>query len=483
MRSALHLLRRTTFGITPELLADVEDAGGAMAWLEQQLDPGSIDDGTCAAALAAWPFATTDPQVNHATMGAGNATSMEDLVRATLARQIWSRRQLFEVMVDFWSNHLNITCPSGTVWATKAWDDVHVVRAHALGRFEDMLQASVTSPAMLLYLNNAQSRGDAVNENYARELLELHTVGLDAGYSRRDIVSAARALSGLSVWERSDKAAALSLGTFRYRADWHYVGPVSVLGWSHPNDDAAGGVEVARSLITYLARHPATAERIARKLAVRFVRDKPPAALVRRLARVYLDSDTEIVPVLRALFTSDEFAASVGAKVRRPAEIVIAGWRALGAQPIPGWLNRNNAVAQLRWTLSEMGNAPLGWPAPDGYPDVAAAWKGAGLTLTAWNAHLTAATHRLNNGVLWPDLVTHLLDGAVPTSWGGLVDTLTGRLLPGQRVTPAHRAAFLAFLADAADAADPAALRPQDLKALLPVLVALVLDSPYWSVR
>jgi uncharacterized protein (DUF1800 family) len=410
--------------------------------------------------------------------------SMEDLVRATLARQLWSKRQLFEVMVDFWSNHLNITCPSGAVWATKAWDDVHVVRAHALGRFEDMLQASVTSPAMLLYLNNAESRGDGVNENYARELLELHTVGLGAGYDHRDIVGAARALSGLSVWDRSDPGTAkLVAGTFRYRADWHYVGPVSVLGWSHPNATAEGGVEVARSLITYLARHPATAKRIATKLAIRFVSDNPPPALVRRLTRVYLDHDTAIPPVLRALFDSAEFAASVGAKVRRPAEDLIAAWRALGAAPVPGWLNRNNAVAQLRWTLAEMNNAPLGWPAPDGYPDVAAAWGGAGLTLTRWNAHLAAASHQLNNGVLWPDLAAHLLGGALPTTWAGLVDALLTRLVPGQSVARGHRAALLAFLTDSQAAADPRALRTADLKALLPVAVALVLDSPYWSVR
>src|SRR3954453_21816067 len=100
-----HVLRRTTFGPTPDLLAEVADAGGAMAWLERQLDPASIDDAACAAGLAPWPLATADPQVNHATMGNGNSQSMEDLVRATLARQLWSKRQLFEVMVEFWSNH------------------------------------------------------------------------------------------------------------------------------------------------------------------------------------------------------------------------------------------------------------------------------------------------------------------------------------------------------------------------------------------
>lgn len=302
--STLHLLRRTTFGVTSNLLADVRAAGGRQAWLDQQLDPESISDTACTAALATWPTASSDPPVNHAAMGQGNSLSMEDVVRATLARQLWSKRQLFEVMVAFWSDHLNITCPSGEVWATKAWDDEHVVRAHALGRFEDMLAASATSPAMLLYLNNAESYGKDVNENYGRELLELHTVGRDAGYDHDDIVGAARALSGLSVRNRGNGGTPVDFGTFHYFPDRHYVGPVSVLGWSHPNPTAAGGMDVARSLLTYLSRHPATAERIAEKLAVRFVSDRPPAALVDRLARVYLDHETAIVPVLRALFSS-----------------------------------------------------------------------------------------------------------------------------------------------------------------------------------
>ncbi len=478
--STLHLLRRTTFGVTSNLLADVRAAGGRQAWLDQQLDPESISDTACTAALATWPTASSDPPVNHAAMGQGNSLSMEDVVRATLARQLWSKRQLFEVMVAFWSDHLNITCPSGEVWATKAWDDEHVVRAHALGRFEDMLAASATSPAMLLYLNNAESYGKDVNENYGRELLELHTVGRDAGYDHDDIVGAARALSGLSVRNRGNGGTPVDFGTFHYFPDRHYVGPVSVLGWSHPNPTAAGGMDVARSLLTYLSRHPATAERIAEKLAVRFVSDRPPAALVDRLARVYLDHETAIVPVLRALFSSPEFAASAGAKVSRPAEDLIGTWRALGATPVPGWVNRNGAVAELRWKLAAMNNAPLGWSAPDGYPDVAAAWAGTGLTLSRWNAHLDAAMHRSNNGVLWPDLAAHLLGAQTPATRDAVVDLVLAKLLPGHRVAAAHRDALIAFLG-------PKRPEPKneaaDLKRLLPVLVALVLDSPYWSVR
>jgi hypothetical protein len=473
----LHLLRRTTFGITPELLADVAAAGGASGWLDNQLNPGALNDAACTAVLARWPLASADPPANYAAMENGGWDSMEGLVRATVARQLWSKRQLFEVMVDFWSNHLNITCPSSEVWATKSWDDRNVIRANALGRFEDMLQASLTSPAMLMYLNNAQSRGDDVNENYARELLELHTVGVDAGYDHDDIVAAARALSGLSVWDPWNGGTTANYGTFRYRASWHYVGTISVLGWSHANTTTAGGVTVARSLVTYLAKHPSTAHQIARKLAVRFVSDNPPAGLVDRLAQIYLDNDTATVPVLRALFASEEFAAATGKKVRRPAEDIIAAWRAVGVAPDPASLEPDGAVAGLRWMLGELSNAPLGWNLPDGYPDVASAWNGAALTLNRWNAHVGTTGQWWHEGVIWPNLATHLLGATVPATRGALIDALIARLLPGHQVSVAHRNAIVAFLG----ADGP--IRNGDTTWLFPVLVAVVFDSPYWSVR
>ncbi|HVE24674.1 MAG TPA: DUF1800 domain-containing protein [Sporichthya sp.] len=473
----VHLLRRTTFGFTPELIADVTGAGGPQQWLDQQLNPTAIADTTLTSVLARWPLAAADPPAVYAAMDFGNWDSMEDLVRATIARQLWSKRQLFEVMVDFWSNHLNITCPSSEVWATKAWDDANVIRKYALGRFEDMLQASVSSPAMLLYLNNAESRGDEPNENYARELLELHTVGVDAGYDHDDIVNAARALSGLSVWDPWNGGTAANYGTFRFISNWHYVGPVTVMGWSNANATRTGGVTVARSLVTYLAHHPATAARLARKLAVRFVSDNPPSALISRLAQVYLDNDTAIIPVLRALFTSAEFAASTGQKVRRPAEDLVAAWRATGVAPNLASTDPDGAIGGLRWALHELSNPPLGWGLPNGYPDVASEWTGTGLTLNRWNAHIATTARWWDEGVTWPDLAPYLLGPTPPTTRTALIDLLIARLLPGQQVSTAHRDALVAFLG----AAGP--IQNGDTTWLFPVLVAVVLDSPYWSVR
>jgi uncharacterized protein (DUF1800 family) len=472
---ALHLLRRTTYGLTPALVAEVTGPGGAAAWLDRQLAPQTVDDSACDAAVARFPLAHATPPALYAALGNGNWDGMEDLVRATFTRACWSKRQLFEVMVEFWSNHLNITCPSSEVWATKPWDDEHVVRAHALGRFDDMLVASAMSPAMLLYLNGAESRGSAPNENYGREVLELHTVGVDAGYTQAEVVSCARALTGFTVWNPWNGGTAETNGTYTYRRSWHYVGPVSVLGWSHPNTDRTQGEAVAESLLRHLAAHPLTAARLARKLAVRFVSDDPPAALVERLAEVYLANGTAVVPVLRSLFASPEFAASTGQKYRRPYEDVVATVRALGLAPSKD--TQTDFVSSMCWELETMGNAPLGWHPPNGYPDVAPAWTGSGTVLARWNLHVGLTQAWWDKGVVSPpDLRAALVPNAPATRYG-LVDALWARLLPGTALPASTRDALIRFLGG------PGPAEEDELTWLFPILTALVLDAPAWSTR
>ena len=468
-----HLMTRTSFGVTPALVGEVRTSA---AWLNAQLAPGSIDDAACDLVLSRWPMATATAPAVEAAIEQGSWGAMEQLVQATLARAIWSKRQLFEVMVEFWSNHLNITCPSSEVWSTKPWDDHTVIRAHALGRFDDMLVASATSPAMLLYLNNAESQGDDVNENYGRELLELHTVGVGAGYTHTDIVSAARVLSGLSVWDRWNGGTAANQGTLRYRSDWHYVGPVSVLGWTHPNADRSGGQEVAASLVRYLANRPETAHRIATKLAVRFVSDAPPTALIDRLTQTYLANGTAIVPVLRQLFASPEFAASVGQKQQRPLEDIVGTLRTLGVTASP---DATKDLGDLTWLLGQIGQAPLGWGLPDGYPDVVTAWQGAGAVLGRWNAHLGLVGGWWRDGALvfQADLVGYLLGTVKPTTRGALVDALIKRLHPTVAVPPSHRAALIGFLGM------DGPLGNGDLDWDFEPLVALVTNMPQGSAR
>jgi uncharacterized protein (DUF1800 family) len=481
--SIRHLLSRVTYGATPALVSEVRAARSNTAWLEQQLNPSALDDLACEAILARWPLAKATGPVIEAQLQGGSWDAMQALVQATIARALWSKRQVFEVMVEFWSNHLNITCPSSEVWSTKPTDDQQVIRAHALGRFDDMLVASSTSPAMLRFLSNAESQGDDINENYGRELLELHTVGVDAGYTHADIINAARALSGLSVWNEWNGGTAGNRGTLRYRSEWHYVGPLTVMGWTHANATRTGGQAVVESLVRYLARRPETAQRLARKLAVRFVSDTPPAGLVDRLAQTYLAGDTDILPVLRQLLTSPEFLASAGQKQRRPYEDVVATMRSLGVAPS---LDPTKDLGGIAWMLGQLGQAPLGWGLPDGYPDEAGSWTGAGGTLGRWNAHLALVGGWYGDEALvfQSDRPTYLLGTTKPTTRGALVDALLARLVPSATVLPAQRAALVAFLRNAGSApGTDGPLGQGDLDWDFEPLVSLVLDLPQGSAR
>jgi uncharacterized protein (DUF1800 family) len=474
----LHLLRRATFGPTTALLAEV-DYVNRWDWLETQLDPGSLADTDCADVVSRWPTLAMGPAQVRAAVEAdeiGDWEPMLDLGRAALARAAWSRRQLYEVMVDFWSNHLNVTCPSNEVWDNRAHFDATVVRPHALGRFADLLRAATLHPAMLTYLNNASSTKDAPNENLGRELLELHTVGPAAGYGEAGVRASARLLTGHSVdWVT---------GEYLYRPDDHWTGAVRMLDFSHPNTTAGGGPGALDSYLGYLARHPATARRVAAKLAVRFVADDPPAALVDRLARTYLEHDTAIVPVLRVLFRSNEFAGSADAKTRRPFEALVAVIRSLDLRPPAAGSGENGrgteAVDGLYWMLGDLGQQPLGWPLPNGYPDVAAAWRSAGGTLARWNATASLAAG------WWPatltrDPLSSLLPNPLPATHGGLLDALWQRL--HQRTIRAQdREALCSFLQ--VTAATPLASSSRVLQDwLLALVVAMTLDAPAVMLR
>jgi uncharacterized protein (DUF1800 family) len=465
----LHLLRRATYGPTPALAAEVRTSG-TTAWLDAQLNPLTRVPDTAMDALA-----RRYPRQGLAIWQARDqlaADSRWDLMQETvdlhIARAAWSRRQLLEVMADFWSNHLNVTCPSSDVWDSRHRYAQDVIRRHALGSFSELLVASARHPAMLSYLDNASSSKKAPNENHGRELLELHTVGVDGGYAEKDVRTSALLLTGLSVDSDS--------GEYEYKPIRRYVGPLSILGFSSPNASALTGEAVAVAYLRHLARHPATARRIATKLAIRFVSDSPPATLVNRLATAYLSHDTAIAPVLRLLFTSAEFAASAGNKVRTPFEDCIATMRILGVQPPAAG---TTALRQLAWAVAGAGQAPLRWPAPNGYPDVAAAWSGSSGTLSRWNFHLSRAA-----GWYPADLVHQpprsLLPTTPPGTYGALVDLLAARLLL-PALTAGQKDAVCAFV----DATPAKVLKSTDaaLGWRLPYVVALLLDSPNFAIR
>ena len=458
----LHMLRRTSFGPTRAL---VEAAGktGIDEWLEQQLNPGKVDDPVAAKALAAFPTVSMSTAQIRRTVKEGDWQAQYELGQATIARQMWSSRQLFEVMVDFWSNHLNVTNPFDGGWDVRTSYDNDVIRKHALGKFSDMLKASARHPAMLRYLDNAASDRRSVNENYGRELLELHTVGIDGGYVEKDVRNSAYILTGRTVTDD---------GQFRYAADRHWVDPVKVLGFKDKNPSRSKGLEVGEKYLKYLAMHPSTAKNIARKLAVRFVCDAPPNGLVQRLADTYLENGTAIAPVLRVLFRSQEFWIATGMKSRRPLENFVATARALGVAP---GSDTRAGVEGLYFMTQRFGQAPMAWVPPNGYPDVAAAWRSAHATLALWNAH-RALIGGYERGLSYPKVEG--LVGKRPATTGPYVDSLADRLV-FQKLTASHRKALLTFLS----AKDGTAVRNSSLGGKVEHLAPLLLDSIYHALR
>ena len=346
------------FGPDPGRWSTTAGKAGIDEWLEQQLNPGKVDDpvGGQGARPRSRPSSMTTAQIRR-TVKDGDWQAQYELGQATIARQIWSSRQLFEVMVDFWSNHLNVTNPFDGGWDVRTSYDNDVIRKHALGTFSDMLKASARHPAMLRYLDNAASDRRSVNENYGRELLELHTVGIDGGYIEKDVRNSAYIMTGRTVTDD---------GEFRYEADRHWIDPVKVLGFKDKNPSRSKGL--ARRRRTTCSTSPPT----------RRPRRTSPAswpcgssatprrtALVQRLAETYLENGTAIVPVLRVLFRSQEFWIATGLKTRRPLENFVATARALGVAP--GADTRAGRRGPLLLT-QRFGQAPLALGAAERLP-------------------------------------------------------------------------------------------------------------------
>ncbi len=275
-----------------------------------------------------------------------------------LARAVSSRRQLQEVLVDFWGNHFNVDVKKGLVRTLKITDDRTVIRPHVFGTFREILGASAHSPAMMFYLDNARStreytvgrvrgkkgkKAGGLNENYARELMELHTLGVDGGYSQTDVTEVARCFTGWSLDPQS--------GEFFFRARAHDEGEKTVLGQTIA---ANGGQSDGERVLDILAQNPATASFIARKLCVRFVADAPPDALVAKIAAVFTRSKGDLSATYRALFAAPEFLSegAYRAKIKSPLEFTVSAVRALG-----GTLDFGSQGAQFR--LLAAGGASL----------------------------------------------------------------------------------------------------------------------------
>ena len=440
-------LQRMTYGPT---LAERQHAAdiGLAGWIEEQLAPASLVDlpgglavrsltslGLEAADLAAWE----------------RADVVDELQRGTLLRRVYSRRQLYEILVEFWTDHFNISIDKGTCWLLKTVDDRTVIRRHALGSFRDLLSASAHSPAMLVYLDNQANDRHAPNENYARELLELHTLGVDGGYSQRDVMEMARCLTGWTVRDRFWK------GKFVFRPEMHDDGGKRVLGL----DVERGGQGEAESVIERLAAHPATARRLARKLARRFV--ELPAdeeqALVRHAAAAFLSSGGEILSLLRPILLDGVLRrpAALAPKIKRPVHVVASALRMLGAE--------TNAASPIQHHLEQMGQPLFRWPTPDGPPEERQAWQ-SGL-FARWAFADALARNRIEGTRL--DLARWLATAGV-SDRPAILDALANLLLGGPLAEPG-RSHILE------------ALRPAGEEDLPALLAAGLLASPAFQWR
>jgi uncharacterized protein (DUF1800 family) len=378
----VHLLRRLTFGPTPATLARIRSIG-ENAWLDEQFAPSSLDSSAMNAKLAQLPALTMSAVELATTYPVGVPAPGWQLQFAALLRAVLNPAQLHERMVEFWNDHFNIYFEDRLHQRLKIIDDRDVIRPRALTTFSDLLVATAQSPVMLVYLDNYISTAGAINENYGRELLELHTVGVDGGYTEDDVVAVSRLLTGWTI-ERST-------GTFAFRSALHDPAPLTIMGWTRPTSGTAlsHGVQ----FLQWLAMRPATARHVCTKIARRFVSDAPSPSLVNAMAAAWSANGSSIPAVLRAMVGHADFAASASLKYRRPSDYLPFVLRALGADVVvptaPSQLGAFSAV------YSPLHQTPFMWDAPDGYPDDEASWLSAGADLARWNLVGVTATNRI----------------------------------------------------------------------------------------
>ncbi len=369
------VLKRTSFGPHRDALESI-DALGIDAYLEQQLDYTALDDSALEAEIAAkFPLTLQSPDQLIVGFPDNIYAVATQMIAATQYRQMFSKRQLFELMVEFWSDHFNIHLINGLGPTLKPWDDQQVIRKHALGNFRDLLHASAKSPAMLFYLDNFFNQKTAPNENYARELMELHTLGVDGGYTEDDIKQVARCFTGWTIRFPGDPGG--SYGEFQFAAAIHDNDAKLVLGQSIA---AGGGQADGEQVLDILASHPSTARFIATKLCRRFIGDDPPQAAIDAVADAFTLSNGDIPTLLRTLFAQSAFLGEADSKITRPSEYLAALVRALAPDtPYPPdngllWFYAQNTLGQL----------PHYWPTPDGYPDRQDYWASTGGLLNRW---------------------------------------------------------------------------------------------------
>lgn len=360
------LVRRLTWGFTQEEYALAQQLGYE-GYLEYHLNPAAINDSVFESRLAQY---TTLGMPSNELFGLTAGQVVAELSEAMILRAVYSKRQLFERMVDFWSDHFSIDIDIDLCFYLKTPDDRDVIRANALGSFPNMLRASVQSPCMLKYLANDTNVSIAPNENYARELMELHTLSVDGPYTQSDVQEVARCFTGVRLHRLNTEN---RWGQLLFEPVYHDNGEKMVLG---QRVAANGGLQDIFVVADILHAHPSTARFIASKLCKKFLGEDVPGSLVESIAAVYVSTGGDIKSMLRAILRPENLHTDYGPRFKRPQHMMISALRAL---PTP-----ITSTQILRIThMNGAGHIPFNWSPPDGYPDSLAHWQG--LALPRWN--------------------------------------------------------------------------------------------------
>src|SRR5437870_5797918 len=439
---------KTAVSSTPQIGSDRTNAdkmSALPAAMQSEMNPKQEEAGKMSALRAVSPKPTPPPKNPQMVV--------TELQRAKLLRAVYSEQQLYELMVDFWENHFSIFANKDSDRYLLTGYDRETIRPFAMGRFRDLLGATAHSPAMLFYLDQWRSSvprpypakdgkpagvDGGLNENYARELMELHTLGVDGGYTQKDVQEVARCFTGWTIEKPNQE------GLFLYRPGLHDRGEKFVLGHKIL---AGGGIADGERVLDILAAHPSTARFIATKLARRFISDEPPQSAIDRAAAVFLKTDGSVRETLRAIITSPEFfsQSSYRAKVRSPFEYVAAAMRALDAE--------TDADRPVLDAIGRMGQPVFGRITPDGYADRADQWLSSGAMATRFNFANAIATNRIKGTKI--DL-SRLLSGADQSNQDAVRQKLISLMILGD-VSPATRAALQKIARVETPASAPAA--------------------------
>ncbi|HEY5971920.1 MAG TPA: DUF1800 domain-containing protein [Pseudoxanthomonas sp.] len=521
---AVRLLNNLSYGATPTSIAEFNALGSTdpQRWanyVDWQLDWAAIDDNALTTRLNNAGYTTLNKSLaqlwtDHVKSDPEYSIRMRpswEVQRAAYVRAAYSKRQLREVLVNFWHAHFNVMGTDFSVGPVFAHYDRDVIRANAFGNFRTMLESVAKSTSMLYYLDNLNNSRSGPNENYARELLELHTFGAEnylgfmdpflvppcpedptypIGYTDIDVYETSAAFTGWSAKNGHWEFPTEDDGTFVYRQSWHDAGPKFLLGkMFYPEQPA---MKDGRDVLDRLASHPRVAKFICKKLIRRFVSDTPKQALIDSAAAIFRANwqhPKQIEITLRHILNSDDMYNSWGQKIRRPFEATVAAMRTLGQD----WTLRldHDKSNEFMWRVGFTGQAPYNWPAPNGYPDTAQAWSGSNSYAMTWKLINWMTETKDSETPLSPILAT-TRSGVATWTANNLVTFWCQRLL-GYQPTAARKLVLAKFMAQNGNAAsdviaDTDSWSANDLKKhynqqRLRSMVSLILLSPEFLSR